>query len=99
MALDIQNLAAVAAKHATSDPRDIIALALTEYGGNLAISFSGAEDVVLVDMASKLGGSFAVFSLDTGRLHPETYQFLEKVRTHYDLPVDTYFPQPEAVQK
>ena len=45
------------------------------------------------------GGRFAVFSLDTGRLHPETYQFLEKVRTHYELPIDTFFPQPEAVQK
>ena len=67
--------------------------------GDLAISFSGAEDVVLVDMAKKIGGRFRVFSLDTGRLHPETYQFLEKVRTHYELPIDTYFPQPEAVQK
>jgi phosphoadenosine phosphosulfate reductase len=32
-------------------------------------------------------------------LHPETYQFLEKIRTHYGISVDTFFPQPEAVQK
>src|SRR5262245_14089631 len=99
MALDTKNLAAVAAEYAGKDPGDIIALALEHYGGDLAISFSGAEDVVLIDMAKKIGGRFAVFSLDTGRLHPETYQFLEKVRTHYELPIDTYFPQPEAVQK
>ena len=42
----------------------------------VAISFSGAEDVVLIDMAHNLGKPFRVFSLDTGRLHPETYQFL-----------------------
>src|SRR5690606_11253645 len=72
---------------------------LQEYGGDVAISFSGAEDVVLVDMAHKAGGRFKVFSLDTGRLHPETYQFLEKVREHYGIPIETYFPQPDAVQR
>src|SRR5262249_51328600 len=99
MALDTKDLSAIAAEFAGAEPREIIALALKEYAGDLAISFSGAEDVVLVDMAHKIGGRFAVFSLDTGRLHPETYQFIDKVRTHYDLPVDTFFPQPEAVQK
>ncbi|HKA30964.1 MAG TPA: phosphoadenosine phosphosulfate reductase family protein, partial [Candidatus Binatia bacterium] len=99
MALDTKNLAAVAAEYASKDPRDIIALALAEFSGDIAVSFSGAEDVVLVDMAKKIGGRFGVFSLDTGRLHPETYQFLDKVRAHYEVPVDTFFPQPEAVQK
>jgi phosphoadenosine phosphosulfate reductase len=100
MALDVNKIPAIAAEYAGNDPRDIIALAIKEYGGeNLAVSFSGAEDVVLVDMAKKVGGKFNVFSLDTGRLHPETYQFLEKVREHYGIPIDTYFPYPEAVQK
>ena len=50
-------------------------------------------------MAAQLGGSFRVFSLDTGRLHPETYLFLQRVREHYDLAVEVFFPQPEAVEK
>jgi len=99
MALDLKNLTALAAGHADKHPRDIIALAIREYAPDLAISFSGAEDVVLVDMASRAGGAFRVFSLDTGRLHPETYQFLEKVRERYGVAVETFFPQPEAVQK
>jgi len=99
MALDVKNLAAVAAEYVNKDPRDIIALALKEYPGGIAVSFSGAEDVVLVDIAKKVGGNFQVFSLDTGRLHPETYQFLDKVREHYNVPIDTFFPYPEAVQK
>ena len=32
-------------------------------------------------MAVAAGVPFKVFSLDTGRLHPETNQFIEKVRT------------------
>jgi phosphoadenosine phosphosulfate reductase len=49
-------------------------------------------------MASKTGAKFSVFSLDTGRLHPETYQFIEKVREHYRIPIEVYFPRPEAVE-
>ena len=43
--------------------------------------------------------TFRVFCLDTGRLHAETYQFLERVREHYKIEIEAFFPQPEAVQK
>jgi phosphoadenosine phosphosulfate reductase len=99
MALDAKNIAAVAAEYAKREPGDIVALAIREYGPDIAISFSGAEDVVLVDMATKAGGKFRVFSLDTGRLHPETYQFLDKVRERYHIPVEVFCPQPEPLQK
>ena len=99
MALDLKHLAAVAVEYANKDPRDIIGLAIREYAPDIAISFSGAEDVVLVDMASTVGGGFRVFSLDTGRLHPETYQLLDKVRDRYGIPVEVFCPQPEALQK
>lgn len=99
MALDEKSISKVQAEYQNKHPQEIVALALREYGGDVAISFSGAEDVVLVDMACKAGGRFRVFSLDTARLHPETYQFLDKVRDHYKIPVEVFFPEPEAVQK
>lgn len=98
MTLDLTNLGAAAASYATRHPREIVELALNEFGPDVALSFSGAEDVVLIDLASKLGGRFTVFSLDTGRLHAETYQFLDRVRDQYGIPVQIYFPQPDAVQ-
>ncbi|MEO7192222.1 MAG: phosphoadenylyl-sulfate reductase [Vicinamibacterales bacterium] len=98
MALDATNIPAVAAEYATKEPQEILGLALRDYASNIAISFSGAEDVVLIDMAAKLGGAFRVFTLDTGRLHAETYQFIEKVRDHYGIQIDAMFPQPESVQ-
>jgi len=98
MPLDLEALPATADSYASRDPREIVRLALQEYSPAVAISFSGAEDVVLVDMAAKTGLPFKVFSLDTGRLHSETYQFLEKVRSHYGIAIETMFPQPEAVQ-
>ena len=83
----------------SQNPEEIIARALQEYSPDIAISFSGAEDVVLVDLASKTGLPFRVFTLDTGRLHSETYHFIDRVRERYNVPIDVYFPEPEAVEK
>ncbi|MCK5889735.1 MAG: phosphoadenylyl-sulfate reductase [Methylococcales bacterium] len=72
-------------------PRHILKTALESFD-NIAISFSGAEDVVLIDMALNIRKDIQVFSLDTGRLHPETYQFMEKVRKHYNINIEILSP-------
>jgi phosphoadenosine phosphosulfate reductase len=69
------------------NPRIILKAALAHFD-NIAISFSGAEDVVLIDMALQIRKDIKVFSLDTGRLHPETYRFMEKVRKHYGITIE-----------
>lgn len=78
-------------------PQSVLRYALDTFE-NLSISFSGAEDVVLVDMASKIRPDVSVFCLDTGRLHPETYQFIENVRKHYKLQLDILSPDSQAVE-
>jgi phosphoadenosine phosphosulfate reductase len=78
-------------------PQKILERALSLFD-NISISFSGAEDVVLIDMAHRLNKPFQVFSLDTGRLHPETYQFIDTVRKHYGIPIDVLYPDTAAVE-
>lgn len=78
------------------NPRTILKTALANFD-NIAISFSGAEDVVLIDMALQLGKSVQVFSLDTGRLHPETYRFIEQVRKHYQIEIEVLSPDREQL--
>lgn len=73
-------------------PETIVAEVLRRLGKSLKIAFSGAEDVALIDMASRSGHPFSVFCLDTGRLHPETYRFIDKVRTHYGISLDIVSP-------
>lgn len=77
-------------------PQEVLAYALQQFD-SIALSFSGAEDVALIDMATKIRPDVEVFTLDTGRLHPETYQFIDKVREHFGLKVDVLFPDAEAV--
>ncbi|NIB41200.1 phosphoadenylyl-sulfate reductase [Pseudomaricurvus alkylphenolicus] len=79
-------------------PQEILQFAIEQHG-NIAISFSGAEDVVLIDMAHKIDPDVEVFCLDTGRLHPETYRFIERVREHYGIYIDVRYPDGEAVRE
>jgi phosphoadenosine phosphosulfate reductase len=78
------------------NPRTILKTALANFD-NIAISFSGAEDVVLIDLALQIRKDIQVFSLDTGRLHPETYRFIEQVRKHYDIAIDILSPDREQL--
>lgn len=76
---------------AGKNPRYILKKALALFD-NIAISFSGAEDVVLIDIAHSIKNDIQVFTLDTGRLHPETYRFIEEVRKHYGLEIELLTP-------
>jgi len=91
------DIPALDAELTRESPQAILARALDLYD-NIAISFSGAEDVVLIDMAHRLGKPVKVFSLDTGRLHPETYQFIDRVRKHYGITIDLMYPDAAAIE-
>ncbi|WP_439858788.1 phosphoadenylyl-sulfate reductase [Pseudomonas sp. MBLB4136] len=92
------DVAELAATYANKSPQDILKLAFEHFGDELWISFSGAEDVVLVDMAWKLNKQVKVFSLDTGRLHPETYRFIDQVREHYGIAIEVLSPDATALE-
>ncbi len=76
----------------------IVKHTLETFGADVAISFSGAEDVLLIEYARQSGLPFRVFSLDTGRLHPETYKLFDEVEKHYDLRIEYCFPDRERVE-
>ena len=94
----LPNIVDLDAQLATQSPQEIIRYAVESFD-NIAISFSGAEDVVLIDMAAKIGKRFQVFSLDTGRLHAETYQFIETVRKHYNIDIDVVMPEASKAEQ
>ena len=94
----ITNIVDIDSELATQTPQEILQYALENHD-NIAISFSGAEDVVLIDMASKIRKDIQVFSLDTGRLHAETYRFIEKVRKHYGIQIDVVYPEASRVEQ
>ncbi|MFT0211042.1 phosphoadenylyl-sulfate reductase [Pseudomonas sp. F1_0610] len=91
------DIAALNESLAQSSARQILKKAFELFGNDICLSFSGAEDVVLIDMAVKINPNLRVFTLDTGRLHPETYRFIEQVRTHYQLKIEVLSPNAEEL--
>ena len=58
-----------------------------------------AEDMVLTDLILKAGLPIGIFSLDTGRLHPETLAVLGAVKARYDYDIALYHPNAQAVDE
>jgi thioredoxin-dependent adenylylsulfate APS reductase len=77
---------------------DILAWALERFHPRVAISAAGGVDgMVLIDMAWRLQPDIRVFTLDTGRLPPETYALFEEVRERYGIDVEFEVPDGSAV--
>ena len=88
-----------------TDPLDaILRFALAEFGADLTFATSlGIEDMVVLDALVGVGaarglGLPSVFFLDTGRLHEETYELLERTRARYGVTVDVFFPDTVHVE-
>jgi phosphoadenosine phosphosulfate reductase len=58
----------------------------------------GAEDMVLTDLIVRQGLDIEIFSLDTGRLPPETYDLIAEVKKHYGLALRLYYPRHDLVE-
>uniref|UniRef100_A0A7S3EEN5 Phosphoadenosine phosphosulphate reductase domain-containing protein n=1 Tax=Rhodosorus marinus TaxID=101924 RepID=A0A7S3EEN5_9RHOD len=71
---------------------------LNRFPGEVGIAFSGAEDVALIEYARRTGLPFRVFSLDTGRLFPETYRYFDQVEKFFGLKIEYCFPESGDVE-
>ena len=79
---------------------EILRYVLGNYPGKVTFGSSlGAEDQVILDMMTKCCKDFTVFTLDTGRLFPETYDLMDKTNKKYGLTIKVHFPDSEQVEK
>jgi phosphoadenosine phosphosulfate reductase len=79
---------------------DLLAWAFDEFHPRLALACSfQAEESVLIDMVYRQRGSdFRLFTLDTGRLHQETYDCMDAIRERYGIEIEVFFPDHKLVQ-
>jgi phosphoadenosine phosphosulfate reductase len=70
-------------------PEDVLRWGIERFGESLAIASSfGAEDVALIDMASRITPGVRVFTLDTDFLFPETYELIDRVEARYGIKIE-----------
>jgi phosphoadenosine phosphosulfate reductase len=85
-------------------PPQMLSWAASRFAGQTALASSlGAEDQVLLDMAAReglLSGKLPIdlFTLDTGRLFPETLDLLVESEAHYGVRFRVFYPDTAEVE-
>jgi phosphoadenosine phosphosulfate reductase len=69
----------------------------TEYAPAAFASSMSIEDMVLTDVILGANLDLEIFTLDTGRLHGDTLELLETIKSRYGYPVWVIQPDPSAV--
>jgi len=70
-----------------------------EHAPAVLSSSLAAEDMVLTDAILLNGHDIEIFTLDTGRLHPETLSVLSRVHDRYGYEIQVYRPDAGAVDR
>ena len=84
----------------SSEAQEIITFLAKDYPGKVTFSTSlGAEDQVITEMLSKITPPVRIFTLDTGRLFPETYDLLSITKEKYGVNIEVYFPDSARVEE
>jgi len=58
----------------------------------------GSESSVLTDLIWGAVPEIEIFSIDTGRLYPETYELMERVQQRYGRALSIYYPKTEDLE-
>ncbi len=81
------------------DAQEILTYINAHFGEEAIFSTSfGIEDQVITHLLSEINAKTRVFTLDTGRLFPETYYVWNRTLDIYKLPIKAYYPKTDAVE-
>ena len=84
---------------ANKSGEEILGWALNRFHPKMALATSfQTEDMVVLDIAWRIQPQVRVFTLDTGRLHQETYEMMDRVRDQYGMKLEILFPDSAEVE-
>ena len=79
--------------------RELLASAVRQYGKVVYSNSLGAEAMVLTDLIWTGVPEIDIFSIDTGRLHQETYDLLDKLEHRYRRRVRMVYPDSQSLEQ
>jgi len=81
-------------------PEDVLSYFLKGYDGKIALSSSlSIEDQALTHMMLEIDKNARIFTLDTGRLFPETLEIIENTNKKYGINIEVFVPDAIRVEK
>jgi phosphoadenosine phosphosulfate reductase len=85
-------------KHA--DSQQILARCSELFGKKVAFASSlGFEDQLITHFIATQQLPITIFTLDTGRLFPESYDLIDRTNARYKLSIKLFFPEHKAVEE
>ncbi len=79
---------------------EVLTFFLREFKGRIAFASSlGAEDQALTHLIASIDPTIKIFTLDTGRLFPETYDLISRTNSRYKINMEIYFPEAKRVEQ
>lgn len=82
-----------------SSPEELLNHLLALFGNSIALASSlGLEDQALTDMIARIDRKARIFTIDTGRLFPETYDLIDRTNMQYGIKMEVYFPEHSNVE-
>lgn len=98
--MDSVEIDALSAELSGLAPAEGLALLAGRFGDRVVFSSSlGQEDQVITDLIFRQQLPVRVFTLDTGRLFPETYELIDATRSRYGRPIEVFFPDTERTRQ
>jgi len=83
-----------------ADAQELIGEIFRRFGNRAAIGTSGQlTGSAMIDLAVKAGVKPRVFTIDTLRLFPETYELFDAVEKKYRIKVEKIGPDPQKLKK
>ncbi len=86
-------------EHKAAAVRARLVSAVREHGRVIYSNSLGAEAMVLTDIIWTHVPGIDMFSIDTGRLHQETYDLLEKLERRYRRSLPLVYPDARALER
>lgn len=87
------------AEFLNQSPEKALEYFLNEFPSSSALSSSlSYEDQTITDMMVKVRKDARIFTLDTGRQFPETYELIDRTNMQYGIKIEVFFPDYHNVQ-
>jgi phosphoadenosine phosphosulfate reductase len=98
--LDAATIDSLNQRFAGATAAEIVRYTFDTWGRRTVVASSfGAEDVVLMHLAVVADPAARIFTLDTGRLHQETYEVLDLFRIRFGITFEVHVPETGALTR
>jgi len=82
------------------EPEQVLSVLASKFSEDTVFSTSfGMEDQVISHQIFSNNLPIQVFTLDTGRLFPETYSVWSRTLSRYNKPISTFYPNHERIEQ